>query len=1036
MEKISLVLMLLFFTYSLTTAQRLVNGNVADTDGEPLIGASVLVKGTTTGTVTDLDGSYEINVPDGTTTIVFSYTGYETQEIELGDSDVLNVSLVASVATLDEAIVVGYGTSIKSTFTGNIAKVDGEELENLPVTSVEQALQGKSPGVYIESVNGKAGGQVRVRIRGSSSISASNQPLYVIDGIPITVESQNRNGAPLNPLADLNFNDIESVEILKDASASAIYGSRAANGVILITTKQGKAGRTKIDFSYQYGFSNPTGRREFLNAGEFVELFTEAAENLDELEGNISGGDDFNWKDWVEARFDRYSGPSDWRTLQTDTDWQDLAFNDNAASQQANLSFSGGDEKTRFYTSLGWNEQEGLLIANKFSRLGGRLNLDHSALDNLNIGINMSLSRTQTDQVAGDNSFSTPLQLVAQTPLTPPRNVSGQPFQSGSRLVQPGEFFDRPTALYYNGLIDTEEAERTIASFRTIANGYLRYEILDGLKLNGEIGVDIYNVRDDGFFGRNTNGGEGTNGFAQSRAIQFTNYNTKLYANYLKTIGDFHNLDFTAGFEFQKSERERTETRGQEFPVDDLKTLASSADITFGSSDFTHFAFESYFARLNYNFNRKYLISLSGRIDGSSRFGANNRYGFFPAVAVGWVISEEPFLQDGRTLSFLKIRASYGQIGNAEILNAVQRASNFASLGLFQGEGYNGTPGLQPTQIENPDLTWETTSQLDIGIDFGFFDNRVSGEIDYYRKETEDLLLAVPVPATSGFATQTQNIGSVQNQGVELLLNTNNLVGQFKWNTSFNIAFNKNEVTKLAEGQDIIDPGLSRQMNVAKVGEPLAAFFGAEYAGVDPQTGDALFYKNSEGAERETTNNFSEAEFVVLGDPNPDFIGGITNNFSWKGFDLSIAFQGVFGNEIHNVAGGFMSCQGCWFDNQTKDQLQRWQQPGDITDVPKAIFLGGNGDQVRSSRYLSDGSFVRLKNITFGYNFPSNLFQNSGIRSLRLFVTAQNLATFTDYDGWDPEVSSDDSFSNTVFGIDFYAAPQPKTVALGIRAGF
>ena len=1035
MKKTSLALLAVLFAVGFAFGQRTITGTVTDADAEPLIGATVLAKGSTTGTTTDIDGKFELEVPEEFTTLIISYTGFLSQEIELGASDVIDVVLKSSATQLDEVVVVGYGTQIKSTLTGNIAKVSGEELENTPVTTVEQALQGKSPGVYIEAVNGKPGGQVRVRIRGASSISANNQPLFVVDGIPITVESQNLSGAALNPLADLNFNDIESVDILKDASAAAIYGSRAANGVIIITTKQGKAGKTKIDLDYQYGFSNPTGRREFLNAAEYVELFSEAAINLDEIEGNVSGGDDFNWLSWVEGRFDRYSGPSDWRTLETDTDWQDLAFRENATSQQANLSLSGGDEKTKFYTSLGWNEQEGLLVGNSFNRMSGRLNLDHAALKKLNIGINMSLSRTFSDQVANDNAFSTPLQLIAQSPLTPARNTTGAPFESG-RTYLPGELFDRPIAVYYNGLIDTEEAQREITSFRTIANGYARYELIEGLKLNGELGVDIYNLRDDAFFGSKTFGGQASNGEGTSRTVQIVNYNTKVYANFLRTFGESHNFDLTAGFEFQKSERNRNRTEGQEFAVDDLRTIASAANITVGESDFTHFSFESYFARVNYNFDRKYLLTLSGRIDGSSRFGANNRYGFFPAAAVGWVISEEDFLKGSNTLSFLKLRGSYGQIGNAELLNVNGRASNFASLGLFNGEGYNGTPGLQPTQIPNPNLTWETTTQIDIGLDFGFIDNRVSGEIDFYFKQTEDLLLDVPVPATSGFSSQTQNIGAVENTGIEFLLNTNNLVGDFKWNTSLNFAYNQNEVTKLAEGQDIIDPGSSRAMNVVQVGQPIGAFYGAEYAGVDPQTGDALFYTNAEGAGRETTTSFSEAEFITLGNPNPDVIAGVTNSFSWKGFDLNISFQGVFGNELHNVAGGFMSAQAAWFDNQTADQLDRWQQPGDVTDVPKAIFLGGNGDQVRSSRYLSDGSFVRLKNVTFGYNFPNSFFGSSGIRSLRLYVSGQNLATFTDYDGWDPEVSTDAFVDNTAFGQDFYAAPQPKTIVFGIKAGF
>lgn len=1029
MKKLSLLLGLFFFVLGTTLAQRTISGTVTDADGEPLIGASILAQGTATGTVTDIDGTYSLDVPDGVTTLVFSYTGFLTQEIALGTSNVVDVTLDEAVEQLNEVVVVGYGTQIKSTVTGNIAKVSGEELEDLPVASVEQTLQGKSAGVFIEAVNGKPGGQMRVRVRGSSSITASNQPLYVVDGIPITTNSLNSSGAALNPLADLNFNDIESVEVLKDASAAAIYGSRAANGVILITTKQGKKGKTKIDAGYQFGFSNPTGRREFLNASEYVELLTEAASNLDEIEGNTPDG--FTWLGWWTdqgGRFDRYSGPSDWRTLETDTDWQDEAFREDALSRQANLSFSGGSDNTRFFVGLGWNDQQGILVGNDFTRLSARINLDQTVSEKLNVGFNMSLGRTFTDQVSTDNAFSTPLQLIAQTPLTPVRNFTNEPFQSGSQIIQPGQLFDRPTNNYYNGLIELEDAQRNVTSYRTVTNGYLRYELLPGLKINGELAADIYNLRDDARWGNRTFSGQATNGLGTSLAVNVTNINAKAFANYVTSLNEVHNIDLVAGIEYQKSETERTSTEGQEFPVNDLKWIASAAEITAGSSSLTQFSFASYFLRANYNFDRKYLLSVSARVDGSSRFGENNRYGTFPAVSAGWVLSEEDFLAGSGTISFLKLRASWGTTGNASI-------GNFSSLGLFGSEGYNGTPGLQPTQIPNPDLTWETVSQIDIGIDFGFLDNRINGEIDYYVKETDDMLLDVPVPATSGFFEQTQNIGAVENRGFEFVLNTNNLVGEFKWSTSLNVAFNQNEVTRLAEGQDIIDPGSSRFMNVVKLGEPIGIFWGAEYAGVDPANGDPLWYINGEGTGRETTNSFSEANFVNIGNPNPDAIGGVTNDFSYKGFNLSIAFQGVFGNQIHNAAGSFMSANGDFFDNQTKDQLNRWQQPGDITDVPRAIFFGFHGAQSRSSRYVSEGSFVRLKNVTLGYEFPRSILQKVGLRRLRLYVTAQNLATFTDYDGWDPEVSSDAFVNNTRFGVDFYAAPQPKTVAFGLNIG-
>jgi len=967
------------------------------------------------GTTTDLDGNYSLELPQGVTKLVVSYTGYRTTELAVGASNVLDITLDTESSQLSEVLVVGYGTQIKSTLTGNIAKVSGEEIQNLPVASVEQALQGRTAGVFIESVNGKPGSAIRVRVRGSSSIGASNQPLYVVDGVPITTASQNITGAALNPLSDLNFNDIESVEILKDASASAIYGSRAANGVILITTKRGKEGKTTFDVDFQTGFSEPTNKREFLNADQYVTYFTEAANNSDDLEGTPYD-DRGSWTTFVKSRFRRYSGFSNsWETRAINTDWQDLAFQ-TGQSTQAGISARGGTDKTKFFVSTAYSKQDGILVNNNFERMSARLNLDQTVSDRITLGLNMSIARTFTDQVSDDNAFSTPMQLVAMAPITPPRDSQGV-------------LYDRPVTTYYNGLIDVEDAQREVVSFRTLANGYLRIKLLSNLTLNGDLAADIYNLRDNTFFGSRTDAGQSTNGFGQALSAQVVNWSSRVFANYNTEFGDVQHLDIVGGMEYQNSQTNSSQVSGQQFPGDDLKTVASAADISFGTSTINEFSFLSYFSRINYDFDRKYLLTLSGRVDGSSRFGANNRYGFFPAASVGWVLSEESFLQGNNLLSFLKLRASYGLTGNAEI-------GNFNSLGLFNASVYNGLAGLSPNQLSNPDLEWEKTTQTDIGIDFGLFNNRLNGEIDYYIKTTTDLLLDVPAPATSGYTTITRNIGSLENRGVEVVLNSTNFTGDFTWNTSFNIAFNKNKVKELSEGQTIIDPGSSRSMNVVRVGNSIGVFYGAEYAGVDPANGDALWYLNTAGKERETTNDFSEAEFVVLGDPNPDFVGGLTNSFGYKGISLDFTFQGVFGNDIHKTGDVFMACNACWFDNQTTDQLDSWKNPGDITNVPEARLGYSNGDAGRSSRYLSDGTYLRLRSLTLGYEIPKSVVNKLRLSRLRVYAVGQNLLTFTDYDGWDPEVSSDAFVNNTSFGIDFYSAPQPRTITFGLSIGF
>ncbi|NJB87522.1 TonB-linked SusC/RagA family outer membrane protein [Lewinella marina] len=1026
-------------------AQRVIEGTISDESGMPLIGASVLAKGTSTGTVSDIDGNFTLTVADEVTELVVSYTGFATRNITLDGSTTLEIILSEDAAQLSEVVVVGYGKQIRSTLTGNVAQIDGAAIENLPVSSVEQAMQGRSAGVFVQAVSGKPGGRINIRVRGSSSISAGNQPLYVVDGVPITSGTFSSPGSgSQNFLADLNPNDVESIEILKDASAAAIYGSRAANGVVLVTTKQGKSGKARINVNLSTGASEPSRLREFMDAEEFVSFFRQTAEGgarydwanqLDEfglgsdytLENTIAA-----YTDFVEGRFDRYSGPSDWRNNETNTDWQEEAFQ-TGRNQNADLSLSGGSEKLAYYASFGYSDQEGILAGNGFQRLSTRLNLDAEASDRFTYGMRLGFSRSDNERVSNDNQFSTPLQLIALAPITPVRNTTDEVYQG----YAPGQLFDRPVTTYYNGLVELANSEKQSVSYRTLGNVFGQFDITKGLSARAEAGVDVANIKQNRFLGRLTDGGEATNGFADSRWSSIVNYTTKALLLYNREFAAGHNVDFVGGVEFQQSTSEDLEVDAQEFPLDQLRTIASAADITGGSSTLTEFTFLSYFGRANYNFDRKYLFSLSARMDGSSRFGANNRYGFFPAVAAGWVLSEEDFLQDNGVFSYLKLRSSYGLTGNADI-------SNFASLGLYGASGYGGVSGLAPVQIPNPDLTWESTKQFDVGIDFGVFNNRLSGELDYYVKNTNDLLLNVPVPGTSGFRSQFRNLGELRNRGVELLLNAVVSDAAFGWNTSFNFSYNQNEILSLAPGQDIIDDGGSRYMNVVKVGESLGAFYGLEYAGVDPANGDGLFYVNARDDEgniidpEATTNNANEANFVMLGDALPTTLAGWTNNFSYKGLTLDVFFQGSFGNEVHNSAGVFQSCGGCWFDNQTRDQLDAWTPENTDTDVPEARFFWGNADNGRSSRYLSSGDFIRLKTVTLGYELPANLVDRIGLNRLRFYVTGQNLALITDYAGWDPEVAADflsDSSPNILTSVDFYTAPQPRTIIVGLNVG-
>jgi TonB-linked SusC/RagA family outer membrane protein len=1028
-----IIMMVLIIHYA-NAQNKTITGIVTGvSDGTSIPGVTVRVKGLNVGTITDMEGKYSISVSNDALTLVFSYVGMKTLELPISGL-VINASLQSEDVGLDEVVVVGYGTQIKSKVTGNISNVKGDVLENTPVPSVQQAMQGKTAGVFIESVNGKASGVTRMRIRGSSSITANNEPLFIVDGVPISTESLNQTGASINPLTSISVNDIESIDILKDASSTAIYGSRGANGVVLISTKKGKAGDTKLNVNVQYGFSKPSHLRDFMNTDQYISYFREAAYNADVLEGydpiNIAGDYAGSWLQSAEKRFKRHSGwaaildatqtvaGKDFKGSQVNTDWQKEAFQ-TGGLRMVDLSASGGNDKLKYFASAAYNDQQSIIIANGLERFSGRLNVDNKLNSFIDMGFTLSLTRTKIDQVSADNAFSTPMQLVALSPITPIRDLDGK-------------LYGTPTTTYYNPLIDVEDTKRTILETRTVANGYLKLLLHKGLSWRNEFGYDLYNLKENGRYGARTDAGQGINGYAISNYGQNQNLVLKSYLDYLTSFKDF-GLSAVLGTEYQANTLDKTWVDGQNFPSDDLKTLASAGKITSGTSELTEYRFLSYFSRANIDYKGKYLLTLSVRNDASSRFGKNKRNGLFPALSAGWVLTKEEFLANNKVISFLKPRTSYGLTGNAGI-------GNFKQLGLYTVGSYNQEPGLIPLQIANDDLGWENTRQFDFGLDYGFFNNRISGEIDYYVKKTKDLLLDVPVPGTSGFSIQTQNKGSVENKGFEFVLNTTNLTGKIKWNTSINFSVNKNEVTDLG-GQDLIDDGSSRFLNVVKVGEPLGVFYGAQYAGVDPQNGDALWYINEKDANGnivnpdKTTKDFAEANFVVLGHPTPDYIGAITNTLEYNGIELTFTFQGVRGNKIHLAGDTYMAANAPWYDNQTTDQLNSWKKAGDITDIPQARLGYSNGDQARSSRFLSDGAYTKLRSLTLGYNFPQNILNKIKISSLRVYIQGQNLLTFTKYKGWDPEVSTDYAVDNVVSGVDFYSAPQPRSFTFGINIG-
>ena len=1012
-------------TISLFAQTKRISGKITNSkDGAALAGVSIMVKGGRTGTVSGQDGTFSLDVPTSATDLVVSYMGFASKEMAIVTGDMAIALSDEETRNLDEVVVVGYGTNSKRNMTGNVATVKGAEVEHMPVADLNAAIQGRAAGVFVESQNGKVGDGIKVRVRGGSSLSGSNQPLYVIDGVPAI-------GGTLygSSTADINFDDVESFEILKDASASAIYGSRAANGVVLITTKRGKTGKTKFTVSSQYGSNKPTNDdRGFLNAQEYVDYLYMAATNAGKYHYNRSNtGPTFATEaaaiasmiTYVEGRFNRYSGGSDWRNNETNTDWEKLAFQDNAHTNQVEVSAQGGSGGTKFYISGFTNNQDGILIGNKFKRSGGRMNLDNEVNKWLKIGVNLAVTKIDRNRVPDDNAFSTPMQIVALAPITPVYQADGQ-------------LQTTPVTTYYNPLLDAEGAIWNLQSWRNQGKAFVDISLLKNLSFRSEFGIDVTNQIEDRYWGPRTEVGNVSatvKGVARQQTYRTARTITNNYLSYNTLLNDVHKMDATLGMSYEHQNDIYGYVEGQGFPDVSLKTLASAAEITDGDGTTTEDNLLSYFARYNYSFDKRILVSLSARIDGSSRFGSENRYGFFPGGSVGWIATESEFLRNSTWLSFLKPRISYGLTGS----NAI---SNYQAARTYGASSYATVPGLTLNNPGNPQLKWETTRQLDAGIEFGFFNNRLTGEIDYYRKKTVDLLYNQPVTAISGSTTVTSNIGEMENKGLELVLNSVNIqTRDLTWSTSFNISRNRNKLLKL-DGEQTIVRGDSRFSNALVVGKPHRKYKCVNYARVDPANGDPLFYlADGQG----TSNQYGDAGIdFVIGDPNPDYFAGITNTVSYKGIELSFLFQGVFGNQVQDGAGGFMSAAGDWFDNQTRDQLNSWKQPGDITNVPEARLnrYGDFDSPLMSSRYVYDASYVRLKNLTLGYTLPKNLLRKLTIENARVYVSGVNLLTFTDYPGWDPEVNTDYRSGNVNQGSDFYAAPQIKSMIVGLSIGF
>lgn len=985
MRRMMLVLVAFCVSLNLLAQERTISGKVTAQDGgSPLNGVTISIKGKPVAT-TNATGSFKVGFPPGTDSVYFEFVGYQKFAIAAEEASGLEIVMQVVPSVMSEVVVTGYGQQSRKLVTSAITTVKAAEIANIPVSSSDQLLQGRAAGVQVNSNSGTPGGGVFVRIRGTSSINASSDPLYVIDGIPVqsnNLSALGLGGGVTSPMADINPADIESMDILKDASATAIYGARAANGVVLITTKKGSSGKAKINVGMYYGNQSLIKDPAVVNGTNYEKLMNEAAANA--------------------GRPLPYANPD----AAVNTNWGDLIFQ-NGALRNVDIGISGGTDKVRYLVSANNFLQEGVIKKSDFSRNTGRINLEFTPLKGLKMGTNILYSNNKRGRLRNDDNISGSLGSIFFYPSN--RKVYNE---DGSYLKIPT--FEHPLAALY-------ETKIGMKTNRFLGSVFAEYEFLKGLKLRSSFSLDYSNVEENMYDNSKTNAGSAVNGSAQAISSNNNNWIQENVLSYQFSVGD-HSISALVGTTMQESKTSIIQAIGEQFPSDAF-TRISSAAVQRASSAGTSWGIGSVFSRINYDYNRKYLLTLNVRRDGSSRFGEANQYGTFPSLGVGWLLTEEKFMQNITAISTLKLRASYGITGNQSGIR------DFQSLGLWGGAAYAELPGISPTQPSNPDLKWETTKQTDIGFDLGLMNNRINLSFDYYKKRTEDLLLDVSIPRSTGFNVLTQNYGIIENKGVEFSISADVIQpvkpGGLSWNTSLNLSHNKNKIVKLAAPFNVYNRDIYRYQE----GGEMYSFFLHPQTGVDSKTGSITF-EDVNGDGKFDANN----DRRIVGTANPDFTGGFTNNLRYKGFDLMFFFQFSYGNEQLNWNRFFLEHGGTRSTNYSSSQLDRWQKEGDITMVPK-MTTANYASNLRPSRFLEDGSYLRLKNISLGYNLPSSLARKAKMQNARIYVSAQNLLTVTNYSGMDPELTGTASNSLTQ-GIEFFTNPQPKTIMAGFNITF
>lgn len=976
-----IILMGLFVSLSAFAQKITITGQVKDPSNEGVIGASVVEKGTTNGTMTDTDGKFSLSVsPKATLTI--TYIGYRSQEITVKGTAPLTIVLEENAELLDEIVVVGYGSVKRKDVTTSVASVSTKDLDERPIISAAAAIQGKAAGVNVIQPNGEPGAGMVVRIRGNSSINASNDPLYVVDGVPMT---------------EINFlspNDIESMQILKDASSAAIYGSRASNGVVLITTKAGAKGEAKINFSAQAGVTDVAKQMHSLNVAQYKEL-------MDEI-GSVNLPDG----------------------LKDETNWFDETYR-TGVTQNYQLSVSNANDKLKYFISGGYTKEDGIIKVAFYERYNLRANLENQIRSWLKIGTNLAYSDYSSNGIIsgqGANRAGVILSVI-NTPTYAKiwdDNKPGQYYNNfyGANVTHPVENMSRTedNKTNNNRLLGSANAEITFSP---------------KLKFKSSVSIDRVYYKNTSFldplkteYGRSQYG-SASDDRSLSTIMVYDNILT--YDTSIKK----HNFNVMAGASGTTSKWSQTYQTVSHFLNGDIKTLNAGNKVEQGNgTTASNWAIMSYVGRFSYNFDSKYLLTANFRADGSSKLAPGNRWGYFPSVSAAWRISSEKFMKDIKWIDDLKIRGGWGQTGNQSGVGdyGYLQLRNITRQNWWETGKSNALPITSPANMSNSDLTWETTTQTNIGVDFTILKNRLTFTADAYYKHTTNLLMDVPLGPTASFSHIYRNEGEMENKGVEFGINSKNLVGSFKWDTDFNISFNKNKVKKFDTRQSYFYAQSTTGEYITKLstGKPLGMFWGYISDGVNPETGDIIY------RDIDKSGTITPADKTYIGDPNPDFTFGLTNNFSYKGFNLNVFFQGSVGNDIYNLSR--METEGMYdAKNQSTAVLARWKIPGQITDMPRAVASKEN--LKTSSRFVEDGSFLRLKSLTLSYNVTGKLLKKWNIGRLQPYFTAQNLLTFTNYKGFDPEVNQWGG-SALVQGLDWGTYPQTKSYVFGVNVEF